>query len=514
MAIRLSELILKAKLDITLPFEDVEITAVTDHSSKVIPGSLFVAIEGVAADGHAFMSEAVRNGAVAIIGSQHRSPKSNSAIYLHTSNPRRALARLLHAFHDFPMRGFLVIGVTGTTGKSTTVHLVEAILAAGGRRPGLIGTIEYHYGAGSDPAAHTTPHPAVLVEYALDMRRAGLDALAIEVSSHALVQERVECVPFRVAVLTNIGHDHLDFHQTRESYIEAKWKFFGEVLPRALGEIESSRGVAVFNLDDAVGAEFHRRYKGEALTYGRHSDADVRPLQIESDRGGIRIEIAFRGQHCTARSRLCGDFNVANILAAAAAGLAAGFPLTSIAMGIESVSGVRGRFERVQTDAPFDIYVDFAHQPESLDRLLASAKQLAAGGRLFCVFGAGGDRDPTKREPMSEAVARWADRAIITKDNSRSEDPRKITSALAKGMERAASPRCHYDVILDRREAIRTALSEARLGDLVVIAGKGHELYEHEGNELRPWDDRQVARELWIELKEGKHPARSNELGN
>ncbi|MBM3334131.1 UDP-N-acetylmuramoyl-L-alanyl-D-glutamate--2,6-diaminopimelate ligase, partial [Candidatus Sumerlaeota bacterium] len=204
----------------------------------------------------------------------------------------------------------------------------------------------------------------------------------------------------------------------------------------------------------------------------------------------------------------------ANILAAAAAGLAADFPLPSIVAGIENVAGVPGRFERVQTDAPFDIYVDFAHTPEALDRVLASARRLTAGGHLLCVFGAGGDRDPTKREPMGEAVARWADRAIITRDNSRSEDPRRITAALAKGMKRAAWTRCRHDIILDRREAIRAALSEARPGDVVVIAGKGHELFEHEGDELRPWDDRLAARELWAELKERKRSAQNNGLAN
>jgi len=490
----LSGLLRRAQLDVTVPSSDLEITAVTDRSNQVIPGALFVAIDGVSADGHAFIGEAVRNGAVALIGSRERPPKADGAVYLRVAQTRRALARLLHAFHDFPMRDMLVVGITGTNGKSTTAYLVESVLAAAGRKTGLIGTIEYRYGSGRDPAAHTTPHPAILVEYARDMRAAGVNALAMEVSSHALAQDRVECVPFRVAVLTNVTHDHFDFHGTRKAYIEAKWKFFDDFLPRSPG------GVAVFNLDDPVGAGFHQRYAGRCVTYGTAASADVRPRSIESDRAGLRLALDVPGGSCSIRSRLCGDYNVANILAATAAGLAADFPLDAIVAGIENLPGVLGRFERVEAGAPFDIYVDFAHTPDALDRVLASAKRLVAGrGRLICIFGAGGDRDPTKREPMGEAVARWADRAIITKDNSRLEDPNRIAAALAAGIERVAS-HGPYDIILERREAIRTALSEARPGDLVFIAGKGHELYENEGGELHPWDDRAAVRELLKEM--------------
>jgi len=487
----LSELLRRAQLDATVPETDVEITAVTDRSNQVSPGALFVAIEGVAADGHTFIGQAVRGGAVVVVGSKPRPPETGKALYLRVAAPRRALARLLHAFHDFPMRDMLVIGITGTNGKTTTAYLAEAILRAAGRRPGLIGTIEYRYGDGADLAAHTTPHPAVLLQYVLEMRRAGMDALAMEVSSHSLVQDRVECIPFRVAVLTNVTHDHLDFHQTRESYIAAKWKFFGDILPR------TPTGVAAFNLDDPVGADFHRRYKGRAVTYGRDPSAMVHPLVVESDRYGVRLRVSVGDQTCAIRSHLCGDFNVENILAATAAGVAADLPLDAIVAGVESLPGVPGRFERVETPAPFDIYVDFAHSPAALDQVLASARRLVPGGRLICVFGAGGDRDSTKREPMGAAVARYADRAIITKDNSRTEDPRRITAALARGIEQAADRRCaRYDIILDRGEAIRTALGEAQPGDLLFIAGKGHELYENEGGQLHPWDDRKVIREM------------------
>lgn len=498
---RLSELLRRAQLDVTLPVTDGEITAVTDRSSQVVPGSIFVAIEGVVTDGHVFIGEAVRKGAVVIIGSKERPAETGTGIYLRVSQTRQALPRLLHAFHGFPLCDMLVIGITGTNGKSTTAYLAHSILSAAGWRPGLIGTIEYRYGSGSDLAAHTTPHPAVLVEYALEMRRAGLNALAMEVSSHALIQERVECVPFRVGVLTNVTHDHFDFHGTREAYIEAKWRLFGHFLPR------SPNAVAVFNLDDPVGVQFHQRHRERAITYGIHPSAQVRPLTFESDRTGVRLSIAVpQSAICNSqseihiRSELRGDYNVANILAAVAAGLAAELPLDAIVAGVEGLRGVPGRFEPVEAGAPFDIYVDFAHTPDALDCALASAKRLVPRGRLICVFGAGGDRDPTKRQPMGAAVARHADRAIITKDNSRSEDPQRITAALASGME-LVTPHCSYDIILDRREAIRTALSDARPGDLVLIAGKGHELYENEGGELRPWDDRQAVRELVSEME-------------
>jgi UDP-N-acetylmuramoyl-L-alanyl-D-glutamate--2,6-diaminopimelate ligase len=495
---RLSDLLRRAQLDITVPASDVEITGVTDRSSQTVPGSIFVAIEGVSVDGHTFIGEAVRNGAVAIIGSQERPGKINGAVYLRVGQTRRALARLLHAFHGFPMRDMFVVGITGTNGKSTTAYLVEAVLKAAGRRTGLIGTIEYRYGSGRDMAPHTTPHPAVLIEYGRQMRQAGLNALVMEVSSHALVQDRVEWIPFRVGVLTNVTHDHFDFHGTREAYIEAKWRLFGHLLP------QSPDAVAVFNLDDPVGEQFHRRYQGRVVTYGTASSANVRPTAVESDRSGIRLSLDAAGESCSIKSNLCGDYNVANILAAAAAGIAAESPIEAIVAGVESLKGVPGRFERVEAGTPFDVYVDFAHTADALEHVLLSAKRLVSGGgRLICVFGAGGDRDPTKRGPMGSAVARHADWAIITKDNSRTEDPNRIAAALVSGIERV-TPHGPYEVILDRREAIRTALSEARPGDVVVVAGKGHEMYECEGNELRPWDDRQVVRDLLGELRSSK----------
>ncbi len=487
----LHELLRRAGLDATVPVGGIEIAGVTDHSKRVAPGWLFVAVPGVAADGHAFIADAVRNGAAALVGSRPRPAEAGAVPYVQVAQPRRALSRLLHAFFGFPMSDLLVIGVTGTNGKSTTVYLIESILRAAGKRPGLIGTIEYRFADAAAMAGSTTPHPAVLLEYVRDMKQAGMNALAMEVSSHALEQDRVECIPFRAAVLTNVTHDHLDYHRSREAYIEAKWKFFDNFLRR------SPRGMAVFNLDDPVGREFHRRYDGPALTYGSDTAADVHPRILAGDRKGLHLQIKTPAGACTLRSRLLGDYNVANILAAVTAGLAAALPLSAIVEGVENLAGVPGRFERVETGAPFDVYVDFAHTPDALDCVLASARRLVGSGRLICVFGAGGDRDPTKREPMGAAVARHADRAIITKDNSRTEDPRRIAAALAAGIEGAALRRCaRYDIILDRGEAIRTALGEARPGDIVVVAGKGHELYEHEAGQVRPWDDRQVIRDV------------------
>lgn len=486
---RLRKLLDLARLGVSVA-EDVEVLSVTDRSKSVEPGSLFVAIEGVAVDGHGFIGEAVRRGAVAVVGSKPRPPEAGDVIYIRVGQARRALARLLHAFHGFPMKDMLVVGITGTNGKSTTCYLVESVLTASGRKPGLIGTIEYRYGSGCDMAAQTTPHPEVLLRYVEEMRRAGLDSLVMEVSSHALDQDRIEAVPLRVAALTNITHDHFDYHGTRQQYIEAKWKLFGDFLAR------SPEGVAVFNIDDPVGAEFARRFAGPAVTFGKAESADVRLWRVEADRRQLRADLDLRGRRCRVRSGLLGEYNASNIAAAAAVGVALGLSPEAIVSGIERVHGVAGRFERVEVRAPFDVYVDFAHTPDALDRVLASARKLAGNGRLICVFGAGGERDPSKRGPMGEAVARHADVAIITKDNSRREDPNQIAAALAAGIERARSSRCRYRIILDRREAIGEALRQADAGDIVFIAGKGHELYENEGGELRPWDDRKVVREL------------------
>jgi len=491
----LSELLQRAGLDTAAPAHEIEIAGVTDSSGEVAPGWLFVAIPGVAVDGHGFIPEAVRKGAAAVLGSQDSPAGLDGTPYVRTAAPRRALALLLHAFHGFPMRDMLVVGITGTNGKSTTAYLVESILAAAGRKTGLVGTVEYRYGQVRDVAAHTTPHPLVLVRYASEMRQAGVDALVMEVSSHALTQDRVLGIPFRVGVLTNVTQDHFDYHQTREAYIEAKWTFFGEVLPRQPG------GVAVFNLDDEVGRAFHHRYTGPALTYGCDPAAALRATGMESDPSGIRFTLAWENTSYDVRSQLCGDYNVANVLAALAAGVAAGVPMETVLAGVEDLAGVPGRFERVHAGAPFEIYVDFAHTPAALDHMLASARRLVgAGGRLLCIFGAGGNRDQSKRGPMGAAVARYADRAIITKDNCRLEDPARIAAALAAGIESVPQRRGTYDIILDRREAIRTLLAEARPGDLVMIAGKGHELYEYEAGEMRPWDDRREIREILRQL--------------
>lgn len=470
--------------------KEVEINGVTDRSNQVERGSLFVAIPGVSVDGHRYIGDAVANGAVAVVGSQANPDGLGSTVYVRVKEPRRALARLLHAFHGFPLREMDVFGVTGTNGKSTTTYLIESILRAAGKRPGLIGTIEYRFGATRDMAAQTTPHPAVLMGYIDEMKCEGVNTLVMEVSSHALVQDRVEAVPFRVATLTNITHEHFDYHGTHEAYVEAKWKLFGEHLTA------SPNGVAVLNLDDPAGADFYGRFQGEALSYGFASESDVRASGVQSDDGGIRFTLESPKGSVSVRSPLAGDYNVSNILAAAASGLAAEIPIEAVATGIENMRGVPGRFERLKTAAPFEIYLDFAHTPDALDRVLASARRLAGRGRLLCVFGAGGDRDPSKRGPMGAAVARHADRAIITKDNSRFEDPKRITAMLAEGMDSVADSQCRYDVILDRGEAIRTILGEAQPGDLVFIAGKGHELYENERGELRPWDDREVVQEV------------------
>jgi UDP-N-acetylmuramoyl-L-alanyl-D-glutamate--2,6-diaminopimelate ligase len=496
---RLGELFERVQLSVPASASEVAIADVTDQSSKVSPGSLFVAIAGVQVDGHAFIGDAVRNGAVAIIGSKERPPEAGRAVYIRIEQPRRVLALLLHAFHDFPMRDMLVVGVTGTNGKSTTAYLIEALLKAAGYRTGLIGTVENRFGAVREPAAHTTPHPQVLVNYAREMREAGINAVAMEVSSHALSQDRVYGVPFRVAVLTNVTQDHFDYHKTREAYVEAKWKFFGDVLPL------QRDAVAVFNLDDEIGREFRRRYAGRAITCGLTAEAEVRARAIASDRTGISFTIETATGSFPVRSRLCGDYNVLNILAAVGSGLAVGIPLETAIQGVESLAGVPGRFEPIAAPAPFDVYVDFAHTPAALENMMAAARRMAGDGRLLCVFGAGGERDSTKREPMGAAVARYADRAIITKDNSRREDPRGIAAQLAAGIESVTARRCPYDIILDRAGAIRTILQEAQPGDLVMLAGKGHELFEFEEGEMRPWDDRQFVRETIKEFKrEGK----------
>jgi UDP-N-acetylmuramoyl-L-alanyl-D-glutamate--2,6-diaminopimelate ligase len=360
-----------------------------------------------------------------------------------------------------------VVAVTGTNGKTTTAHLLYAILAADGRRPGLLGTVEARVGGRSRTLERTTPEAIDLQRLFRELLDAGDRSCAMEASSHASELHRLDRVRFRVVVFTNLTQDHLDFHGTMEAYFAAKRRLFDGV-------------PAVVNVDDPWGRRLVEELGGEALTFGRAEDADVGPEALDG------VELRLRGR-----------FNVLNALGAAAAARVLGIGPEAVKAGLEAVEGVPGRFEEVSAGQPFTVLVDYAHTPDSLELVLREARELAES-RVLCVFGCGGDRDRTKRAPMGEAAASLSDVVIATSDNPRNEDPEAILRDVEEGLRSSGRP---YLKIVDRREAIFRAVAEAHAGDIVVIAGKGHEDYQIVGAERRHFDDREVAREALSGLK-------------
>ncbi len=450
-------------------------------SREVSPGDLFAARPGTRTDGARFAHDAVARGAAAVL-----TPRRLEVPVPQLVAPAidRALALAASAVWSHPTWHLDVVGITGTNGKTTTAWLVEHALAALGARPGLLGTVAQRFGGLSFPATHTTPEADDLARRFAAMRDAGATHVAMEVSSHALALDRVGAVRFRVAALTNITQDHLDFHGTMERYIAAKRSLFEALGPAA----------SVVNVDDPTGADLARCVP-HALTYsptGR--PADLRVRDGGARRGGIAATVATPAGEVALRSPLAGAHNVENLLCALGILGALDYPYDRAAAALADAKGAPGRLERVTPtagDAPFEVLVDYAHTPDALERVLATVRATTPG-RVLCVFGCGGDRDPGKRPLMGAAVARAADVAIVTNDNPRTEDPARIAAAAVAGFQSVRADGCR--VCLDRREAIVAAIAMAAAGDTVLIAGKGHEPYQEVNGVLLPFNDRDEAR--------------------
>jgi UDP-N-acetylmuramoyl-L-alanyl-D-glutamate--2,6-diaminopimelate ligase len=465
-----------------------EVTGLAYDSRKVAPGDLFVAIVGLKADGRRFVGEALERGASAVVleGADVLNGSATGRVIVPSS--REALARLADAYFGHPSRALTVVGITGTNGKTTTSLLVDALLAADGRPTGVIGTIEYRVGAERLPAGQTTPEAVELQSLLSRMAEGGVAGVAMEVSSHALALHRVDGIEFDVAVFTNLTQDHLDFHGTLDAYRDAKARLF-----RLLASGQKSRRTAVVNRDDPAGPAMTRDLDVPVLTFGLGSPAMVRPRRYSSDVDGIRMDVETPRGTVEIASRLVGEHNVMNLLGAVGVGVALEMDLAAIACALGGVTAVPGRFERVEAGQPFLVAVDYAHTPDALERVLATAKKLVgAGGRLAVVFGCGGDRDRGKRPIMGAIAARLADRVWVTSDNPRSEPPEAIIAEIVAGIPADSTTR--HAAIADRRAAIRAALAWARAGDVVVIAGKGHEPYQIVGSRVLAFDDRAEAR--------------------
>lgn len=460
------------------------IAGVTADSRKVEAGYAFVAITGARADGRRFIPEAVRRGAVAII----MEPSVDVALPAHiasivVADSRRAIAHLATAFHGHPSHQLSLIGVTGTNGKTTTTYLLEAIWRAHALTPGVIGTVTYRYGGIEYPAEQTTPGPEDLQRLLREMVQAGVTHCAMEVSSHALALDRVWGCRFAGALFTNLSQDHLDFHRDMQAYYAAKARLFTEYRP----------GIAVVNCDDPAGKTLLTEAQAPVLTFGFAPEADVRAEDVAVEAKGTHLKVRLRDQVIEVHSQLVGRHNVYNILGVLALASGLGWDLGRTTRGIEGLVAVPGRFERIEAGQPFCVLVDYAHTPDALCNVLTAARRLTTG-RLLVVFGAGGDRDRSKRPTMGRVAAEHADLVLITSDNPRTEDPMEIIRAIETGV-RAAPRQGAYDIIEDRAQAIHKAIALARAGDVVVIAGKGHETYQILGAQRCPFDDRQVARE-------------------
>ncbi len=474
---------------------DVAVQEIIYDSRQAVPGSLFVAIKGLSTDGHLYIRDAAARGAVAVVMEREAETPSGMA-WVRVPDSRRALSHLAAAFYGHPARRLKLVGVTGTNGKTTTTHLLAAMYRAAGQRVGLIGTVENRIGERVLPVTHTTPESLDLQRLLAEMLEAGVTTVVMEVSSHALKLHRVADCEFDRAVFTNLTQDHLDFHGTLEDYLEAKESLFRGLA----GGVKAGPKYAIINGDDARAGRIVAASTGINVTYGFASEADVRAEAVELGPRGSSFVVEGLGARFPLRLRLPGRFNVANALAACTVGLVEGLPVEVITEGLESVRGVPGRFEPVDCGQDFTVVVDYAHTPDGLEQVLRAARPLTAG-RLMVVFGCGGDRDRTKRPRMGEVAARLADFTVLTSDNPRSEEPLSIIEEIEAGYR--VVRRHGYVVEPDRRAAIRRALEEARSGDMVVIAGKGHETYQIVGQTRIPFDDREVAAATLKELLGG-----------
>jgi UDP-N-acetylmuramoyl-L-alanyl-D-glutamate--2,6-diaminopimelate ligase len=486
----LSELLEAAEIVPRSRRGQADVIAVVADSRRAGPGCCFVAVRGTDVDGHRYIPQAVSAGCAAVV-CQDASAVPATLPCIVVDDTRLAEGNLAQALRGWPARRLTVIGITGTKGKSTTSYLVRAVLAGAGFQTGLLGTISYETGLRSTPAGNTTPGPIELADMMTEMVQAAKTHLVMEVSSHALHQRRTTGVSFRVGVFTNLTGDHLDYHKTMEDYLLAKRLLFENLDPGA---------TAVLNRDDPAGAPLASATRAKIFWYGLSGPADVRAKIERIDAAGTRFVLIGQGKESPVRTALIGQHNVYNCLAAAAAGVALGIELPTIAAALETVPSVPGRLQRVPVPTDYQVFVDYAHTDDALEKALSAVRPLATG-RLIVVFGCGGDRDRTKRPRMAAVAARLADRVVVTSDNPRSEDPRAIIEEILTGLDE--SGRHKTAVQVDRRAAIAQAIGEAQGGDIVLIAGKGHETYQIIGDRRIPFDDVEVAQQA-MRQREGR----------
>lgn len=494
MRMKLSMLIRNMHCEYLGREEETEIRSVEYDSRKVQEGSLFVAVRGYETDGHQYIPMALEKGAAAIIledqGFLDKGISAYNGVFLKVPDSRIALAQASAAFFGHPALSLKVIGVTGTNGKTSVTHLLKSILTAAGHKAGVIGTIENQIGEESFPAQVTTPESKDLQELLHQMVEKGCEYCIMEASSHALYLERTHGIPFRGGIFTNLTQDHLDFHGTMEAYLEAKLKLFKGL---------SQEAFAIINRDDPAADKVAAACPCPVTGYSLHAPSELQGREIHMSLKGTSYFVETGQGRIQIKMGLMGAFSIYNSLAALGAALALGIPPQAIEDGIARVK-VKGRFEVVESQEDFAVVVDYAHTPDGLFNVLASAREISQG-RVLCVFGCGGDRDRSKRPLMGRVAAEGCDEFIITSDNPRTEDPMSIIRMIEAGAREAGGS---FQTIENRKDAIGAAIAMAKPGDIVVIAGKGHEDYQILGREKIHFSDVETAREF---LDKGRRKA-------
>ena len=487
--------------------DGVTVSAVSCDSRCVPPGTLFFALPGATVDGHDFIAAAVSSGAAAVILEDvARAPVGIP--WVQVADGRAAMARISAEFYGNPTLRLPLVGITGTNGKTTSTYLIEAILAAAGMPPAVLGTISYRFGTTSIAASHTTPESTELQAAFRRLADAGARSFVMEVSSHALEQKRADGCYFDVGIFSNLTRDHLDYHKTMDSYLESKQRLFSELLRP---NDAKPRRRAVINMDDPYGAVIADRASCPVITYGINYRGDVQVRDVSSTVNGVSGTLLTPKGRIAFTSRLVGKFNLSNILAAAAAGIALDLPLEAIRSGIEQHATVPGRMERVDNTRGITLLVDYAHTGDALENVLSTLKELATA-RIITVFGCGGDRDPGKRPIMGRIAAQMSDLTVVTSDNPRTEDPFAILAQVQAGITPLGIREYSlaelfsgysdkgFVMLESRADAIRLAVRLAQPGDIVLLAGKGHEDYQIIGRTKQHFDDREQAAQACAEL--------------
>lgn len=483
---KLSDLIrLTPDIRIEGPLER-DITSIVLDSRKVVPGSLFIALRGAHSDGHQYLEQAIEKGAATILVHEDQAvPATSDTTVIRSVNPRQTTALLASQFFGNPSDKMQTIGVTGTNGKTTVTYMVQSLLEQMGVSCGVIGTVGAHFGGLHRPTGATTPESPELQAFLSDMVNMGIQAVAMEISSHALVWHRVDGMRFDVAIFTNLTQDHLDFHISMDRYLAAKSRLF-----RMPGKTDHP-AVAILNNDDPASEYFRPMIPDYRTirTYGLERTADVTARNIELHPDSNRFVLICPGGEFAARVPIPGRHNILNALASASALMALGYDPSAVAGALQDLQSVPGRMERIDRGQPFQVFVDYAHTPDAIVNLLEAVRPITQG-RIITVFGCGGDRDRTKRPLMGEAASQRSELTIVTSDNPRTEEPAAIIDDILPGLGGS----CEYRIIPDRRTAIQMAIRIAKAGDSVVIAGKGHEDYQIIGHEIHRFDDREEAR--------------------